>query len=102
MAERRNSIVSKQSLHVWNSRSIPLHLLLEPRGEVYTVAPESGVDIVGEGPTEGRFEVSVQDDSVAVYGWTGSTVEIFRDGEVLEPFTGQASVKGGKSKSSSP
>jgi hypothetical protein len=102
MAERHNSARRQQSLHVWNSKSTPLSLVLEPWGEQFTVAPESGVDVVGEGPADGRFEVSVQDDGIAVYGWTGSTVEIFRDGEILEPFSDQAPVTGSKPRRSLP
>ena len=80
---------------------MPLPLILEPWGEEFTVAPASGVDVIGEGPADGRFEVSVQDDGIAVYGWTGSTVEVYRDEEILEPFTEQASATGGTAKNSS-
>jgi hypothetical protein len=86
MAAQRRSAARGQSLHVWNSTTHPLSLFLEPWGEAYTLAPASGVDVVGEGPADGRFEISVQDDGVAVYGWTGSTAHVMKDGAVLEPF----------------
>ena len=86
---QRRSTVREQSLHVWNSTPRPLSLFLEPWGEAYTVPPESGVDIVGEGPTEGRFEVSIQEHGIAVYGWTGSVAHVLKDGEVLAPFAAE-------------
>ncbi|MBI2761422.1 MAG: hypothetical protein HYX51_08365 [Chloroflexi bacterium] len=83
---RSRSGVREQSLHVWNSTPRPLSLFLEPWGEAYTLDPESGVDVVGEGPAEGRFEVSIQERGIAVYGWTGSVAHVLKDGEVLAPF----------------
>jgi hypothetical protein len=62
-------------------------LVLEPWGEVYEVAPGRGVDVVAHGPEEGRFEVSVQDGGIAVYGWTGSVAHVEQDGVIIEPFT---------------
>jgi hypothetical protein len=85
VTKRRETPQHEQSLRILNSISGPLVLLLEPWAERYVVAPGAAVELEARGPEGGCLEVSIEPDSVIVYGWTGSTVDVTQEGEMLTP-----------------
>ncbi len=97
-----NTTGHKQSLYVWNPTTRPLTLFLEPWAETFILEPDSGFDLVGEGPVEGRFEVSVRENGLTVYGWTGSVIEVFQDGATVEPFIEHSRSNGTNANDSPP
>jgi len=67
-----------------NSRTTEIPFHLEPWGETYTMSPGTAFDIVARGPQGGILEVEVADDYITVYGWPGSTINLFHEGIELE------------------
>lgn len=70
-------------LRLRNSRSVDLELHLEPWGEQYDVAPGVVVDLVFTADAAGVAEIDESGARMTVYGWTGSTVTILREGQEL-------------------
>jgi hypothetical protein len=69
------------SLRVCNAHSFPMTLCLEPWGEQYTMAPEATFTAVARGPEGDTLEVEFADDRITVYGWPGSVVTLFHEGQ---------------------
>ena len=69
------------ALRVYNARSVPLTLYLEPWGEQYIMAPEATFTAVAKGPEGDALEVEWADDHIVLYGWPGSVVTLFHEGK---------------------
>ena len=71
---------SIKSVRIVNSRNIELRFDLEPWGEQYKM--QSGVNfaVVASAPLHGELEIEIQENRITVFGWSGSTVQIFQDG----------------------
>jgi hypothetical protein len=69
------------SLRVYNARSVPLTLYLEPWGEQYTMAPEATFTAVAKGPEGDTLEMEWADNHIVLYGWAGSVVTLFHEGK---------------------
>jgi len=71
-----------------NSSSRKVSIILEPWAEEYGIEPLVSVEIVGRGepPTEG-IEIESHDDTLIIYAWRGTILEVFKDGVLLDPFT---------------
>jgi hypothetical protein len=83
MASKRASKHSKTielSLRVVNSRDETLSFVLEPWGDVHDFGPGDQITLVFQGPPGDVPEVDVTNEAVTVYGWTGSTVQLYRTG----------------------
>jgi hypothetical protein len=74
-------------LKVLNSKGKRVNFVLEPWGEIYDFDPSDEFLVVIQGPAEGIPEVDINDESVMVYGWSGSTAQVFRNDEELSPHT---------------
>jgi hypothetical protein len=64
-----------------NSRTSRLTLWVEPWGEVYKLAPGAKVKIqargpVGTAPPNDSLIIQAKDDSITLWGWTGSGVTV--------------------------
>jgi hypothetical protein len=57
---------------------------LEPWGEQYEMPPGANFTIVAKASTRGELEIQVAEDRITVFGWTGSTIEIFQNGKELK------------------
>lgn len=68
------------SLSIKNSRGIPLTLHLEPWGDQIELPPDVALDVVAKASNEGAFEINLGDDHIAVWGWTGSILSVYKDG----------------------
>jgi hypothetical protein len=68
----------KQTLAVKNSNDHPLHVRIEPWGDEMTIEPGASLMIDFNGPIGGVIEVESEPDTIVVYGWVGSTMELRR------------------------
>jgi hypothetical protein len=76
----------QQNLKYKNTKTQPVLLVLEPWAEHYWIAPESVVDILGDGGDENTgFEIYQTDDGIILHGWTGSIVTLLCDGIEIKP-----------------
>lgn len=75
---------STMALRVTNSSSETKTLNLEPWGEQYRLGPNESIDLRADGPAGGRLEMETLDRDVTVWGWSGSTVRVSRDGKEVE------------------
>jgi len=63
-----------------NFRDADVHFVLEPWGEQYIMSPKASFVIVASAPLQGELEIEVDEKRIVVYGWSGSVVQLFQDG----------------------
>jgi hypothetical protein len=73
-------------LRVANTQGKPIRLVLEPWGREYVVRPTDEYILVFLGPGKSEPEVLVGQDEIEVWGWTGTTVDVFKNGEELTEY----------------
>ncbi len=65
-----------------NSRKHRVEVYLEPWGEVYPLEPEKMLHLEATGPIgtapNNMLEIHSSDDSITVWGWSGSGVTVHR------------------------
>jgi hypothetical protein len=71
------------SLTVRNARAVAVTFYLEPWGEEYPMPPGAAFQVVARGPEGDALELEAGDDGIIVYGWPGSVVGLFHNGEEL-------------------
>ena len=69
-----------ETVRLRNPRVDELPLYLEPWGEEYTLAPNTALEIVAEGPAGDSLEVEFGPDHITGYGWSGSVVTLIQEG----------------------
>jgi hypothetical protein len=57
-------------------------VVVEPWGMPLRLEPGHTFKLIARAPAIGEFEIVEESDGVVVYGWPGSTVDVF-DGDVL-------------------
>ena len=65
----------------------PMTIWLEPWGFEHTIPPNSSIRAVAVSPIEGRLEVADYGDTLAIYGWSGATLKVYRDNELVDDVT---------------
>ena len=68
------------TLRFSNSTPNAVTFILEPWGEVYDFASGTGISVHFSADRVGEPEVVVGDGTIEVYGWTGCTFTLLRDG----------------------
>jgi hypothetical protein len=69
-----------------NGTSEVMLLIIEPWAEEYCLDPGVSVDVVGQGgAVDGSFEVEYFDKGIIFYGWEGSVVSVFINGQEVIP-----------------
>ncbi|MCO8161691.1 hypothetical protein NJC38_05925 [Pseudomonas sp. 21LCFQ010] len=69
-----------------NGTSEAMLLIVEPWAEEYWLEPGVSVDVIGKGGAiDGSFEVEYFDKGIIFYGWEGSVVSVFVNGQELAP-----------------
>jgi hypothetical protein len=69
-----------------NGTSEVMLLIIEPWAEEYWLEPGVSVDVVGQGGVaDGSFEVEYFDKGLIFYGWEGSVVSVFINGQEAVP-----------------
>jgi len=77
------------SVRIANKLDTELRFDLEPWGEQYQMPPGAVFTVVARSPGPGHYEIQVAKGRITVFGWEGSTVELFRNGEVLGAHSGE-------------
>lgn len=72
-----------ERLRIQNNRVKPLTFTIEPWGDVHPMPPQAVFEIVATGPPGGILELDAQEEGWTVYGWAGSVVSIFYQGNEL-------------------
>jgi hypothetical protein len=72
-----------QHLRISNDYLEPITFCLEPWADEIAIPSKASFEIVAEGPNGDHLEVTYEERRVSVYGWSGSTLSVFRDGERL-------------------
>jgi hypothetical protein len=75
--------VRQDRIRICNNRSRTIDFTVEPWGDVHAMGPGEAFDVVATGPSEGTLEVDASEDGIVVFGWSGSVVQVFRDGKEL-------------------
>lgn len=58
-------------------------LCIEPWGEEIVIEPGARYEIEADGPYGDCLEFFIEGETITLYGWSGSTVELFRGGSKL-------------------
>ena len=67
---------------VENSGNAAIGVCFEPWGMTHQLTPGQTFRVVATSTIEGQLEIAKGTDLIAVYGWQGSTIRVFR-GEAL-------------------
>jgi len=71
------------SIKISNSHQVELRFDLEPWGEQYRLPPGEVVVVIAKSSLPGAFEIDISKDVVTVFGWVGSTVQVFQGGKEI-------------------
>lgn len=69
---------------IQNPGTTNMTIWLEPWAFDYSIAPGETLQVTGSSAQEGRFEVVDYDGKVGFYGWPGSSVQVFLDGNMVD------------------
>jgi len=72
------------TLEFINSRSVPLDIVLEPWGEVYSLPPKSSVKLVATDQSPPLMEVETSDDAIIIWAEGQTEVALFREGQRID------------------
>jgi hypothetical protein len=75
-------------VRVVNSRTESSKLWIEPWGDEFDLMPGEVMDLLFQGPLPTDPEVSIDDAGITVWGWTGSTVRVVKDGKEVRDYGG--------------
>lgn len=76
-------MIYRSSILLNNSSEKEIVLHIEPWGEQIPMPVGCKLRIVAESTEAGEFEVEYLENSIMVWGWTGSTYKIYGDGQEL-------------------
>ena len=63
-----------------------LHLWFEPWAEGLAFPPDMLIELRAKSKLEGKLEFDVTDARTAIYGWPGSTLQVFGNGQLVQSF----------------
>ncbi len=84
MASVEQSADEWSRIRIQNRFSHHITLSVEPWGSTFPMEPGEVFDVVAQGPVGGVLELVVRTDYIAIWGWSGSLVTVYRDGERLD------------------
>src|SRR6266540_2645738 len=73
-------------MRLTNTQGVNLSFILEPWGREYTLMPDDEFVVVFHGPGTSEPEVVLGEGKIEVWGWTGTTVNVFKNGEEIEDY----------------
>jgi hypothetical protein len=73
-------------LRLANSQRTALRFILEPWGREYMLRPNDEFVLVFRGPGTSEPEVVLGKGTIEVWGWTGTTVQVFKNGQELTEY----------------
>jgi hypothetical protein len=66
---------------VVNRFSHRLRFIVEPWANEFWMEPRETFEVVAQGPASGSLELAFGPDAIVVFGWSGSLVAVYADGE---------------------
>lgn len=69
-----------ERLQLQNTRSTSLQFWLEPWGEEFSIPAGATYEVEFCGPDDDCAMIRIGNDNIIVYGWSGSTVSVFYEG----------------------
>jgi hypothetical protein len=75
--------VKTAQLRLTNTGSKRVEFWLEPWGRLYSLDPQSSIDVLFEAESAGVPEVFHEPDRIVVYGWPTATARVMKDGVEL-------------------
>jgi hypothetical protein len=76
MGKNSDEITFQIRIRNYSPREIDFDL--EPYGERFKMKPRSIFTLLATGPKDDCLEVVYEENRIAVYGWTGSTISILK------------------------
>ena len=73
----------KTSFSIANLRNKEITFYLEPWGEQISMSTRATFQIVAEAKQQGEVEIQYAEDGIVVWGWAGSVLNVFCNGEAL-------------------
>ncbi len=70
-----------------NSLAVPVEVYFEPWGMNHALGPGESFRVVAVSEQEGKLEVTRRESLIAVYGWPGSTMRVYRDDVLVDDFS---------------
>lgn len=70
-----------------NQQPRDVSFVVEPWGDEFSLPSGSTVDVVAHGPDDGVLEWEIGEDVIVVYGWVGSTIQVYLDGKPIEAYS---------------
>jgi hypothetical protein len=91
----------KTSISIENARDKEVIFHLEPWGDQIPMPAGCKFQIFAEAKEQGELEIQYEEDNILVWGWSGSIVSVYCDGQVVSAgHTAVPSVPEGQSVSS--
>ncbi len=69
---------------VVNRFSHRLRFIVEPWANEFWLEPGETFEVVAQGPNSGALELAFGPNTIVVFGWSGSLVAVYADGERLD------------------
>jgi hypothetical protein len=82
MAAEQQDVHSRMT--VVNRFSYHLRFIVEPWANAFWMEPGETFEVVAQGPPDGALELAFSPDKIEVFGWAGSLVAVYGDGERLD------------------
>src|SRR5438309_8171451 len=75
--------VQEITLHLRNRLSKTITFYIEPWGDAHPMPPGAVFVAIARGPRGGAPSVEIGEDCMTLYGWSGSVVRVFYQGDEL-------------------
>ncbi len=70
---------ARAKIKLTNSAEEPLNMLLEPWADEMVLLSGESADLTAVGPDPVELEIRASDNSIVIYGWTGSICELAKN-----------------------
>jgi hypothetical protein len=80
----KTTSIEEVQIRVLSDRESDFTLIIEPWGDTHCVRPTDEYLIVARGPAPAKPELVQGQDCLTYYGWDGSTLTLYRNGESLD------------------
>jgi len=79
-------VKTETKLRLVNSQKKPVQFYLEPWGRRYVIRPEDEFVLAFHGGGSSEPEVQIGDGEIEVWGWSGVTVDVYKNGVELTEY----------------
>ncbi len=72
---------------ITNTSELPVEVWFEPWGMPHPLQPGEAFRVVAQSEQQGQLEIEHKSSAIAVYGWPGCTMKVFRGEELVDDFS---------------